>query len=100
MNDLCSILIRFRVLKFGLTTDIKKAFLHVQLHKDDQDFTWFLWLSNPEDPESEFEIYHFRVILFGSVSSPFMLNATLHLHLKGQDSETADVCYRIFMLTM
>ena len=41
VNDLCSILIRFRVHKFGLTTDIEKAFLHVQLHKDDCDFTRF-----------------------------------------------------------
>ena len=90
VNDLCSILIRFRVHKFGFTTDIEKAFLHVQLHKDDQDFTHFLWLSNPEDPESEFEVYRFKVVPFGSASSPFMLNATLHLHLKGQNSEAAD----------
>ena len=90
VNDLCSILIRFHVHKFGLTTDIEKAFLHVQLHNDDQDFTRFLWLSNPDDPESEFEVYRFKVVPFGSASSPFMLNATLHLHLKSQNLEIAD----------
>ena len=90
MNDLCSILNRFCVHKFGLTTDIEKAFLHVQLHKDDRDFTRFLWISNPQDPESELETYRFKVVLFGSASSPFMLNATLHTHLKGQDSKTAN----------
>ena len=90
INDLCSILIRFRVHKYGVVTDIKKAFLHVKLHNDDQDFTQFLWLSNPQDPESEFEIYRFKVVPFGSASLPFMLNATLHLHLKSQNSDTAD----------
>ena len=37
----------------------------------------FLWLSNPEDPESEFDTYHFKVVPFGATSSPFMLNAIL-----------------------
>ena len=89
VNDLCSILVRYHVHKFGLTTDIEKTFLHVQLHKDDQDFTHFLWLSN-HDAESEFEVYRFKVVPFGLASSPFMLNATLHLHLKRQNLETAD----------
>ena len=64
--------------------------MYVQLHKDDRDFTRFLWVSNPQDPESELETYRFKVVLFGSASSPFMLNATLHTHLKGQDSKTAN----------
>ena len=87
VNDLCSIIIRFRTHKYGLSTDIEKAFLHVQLHNDDRDYTRFLWLSNPEDPESEFDTYHFKVVPFGATSSPFMLNATLQLHLRNQVSK-------------
>jgi len=91
VNDLCSILICFHVHKYGLTTDIEKAFLLcVKLHKDDQYFTRSFWLSNPEDPESEFNIYRFKVVLLGSANSPFMLNATLRLHLTSQNSETAN----------
>ena len=26
----------------------------------------------PDDPESDFDVYRFRVVLFGSVSSSFM----------------------------
>ena len=98
LNDLCSILIHFRVSKYGLTTDIEKAFLHLKLHKDDRNFTCFFWLSNPEDPESEFNIYCFKVMLFGPSSSPFLLNATLSLHLTIQDSETAnDMIHNLYV---
>ena len=89
VNDLCSILLRFRVHKIALSTDIEKAFLHVKLDAGDQDFTRFLWLSNPNDAESDFDIYCFKVVLFGSASSPFMLGATLHLHLSKYNSQIA-----------
>ena len=41
VSDLCSIIIRFRTHKYGLSTDIEKAFLHVQLYDDDRDYTRF-----------------------------------------------------------
>jgi len=61
--------------KIGIISDIEKAFLHIYL--EGRNYTHFVWLSQPTDPESEFLIYHFKVVLFGSVSSPFMLNAPL-----------------------
>ena len=79
LNDLCAILLRFRLHPFGL--DIEKAFLHVKLHQLDQDYTRFLWPSIPEDPASELQVYRFAVVPFGTASSPFMLNATINLHL-------------------
>ena len=81
LNDLCCILLRFRCHPIGICTDIEKAFLHIWLHEDDRDCTRFLWLTDPLDPESEFQTYRFKVVLFGAVCSPFMLNATLHCHL-------------------
>jgi len=72
-----------------LSTDIEKAFLHVKLDANDQDFTCFLWLSNPNDAESNFDIYRFKVVLFGSASSPFMLGATLRCHLSKYNSQIA-----------
>ena len=41
VNDLCSILLHFRIHKFALSTDIEKAFLHVKLDDSDRDFTRF-----------------------------------------------------------
>ena len=89
LNDLCSIILRFRTHAFGISTDIEKAFLHVQLHEDDRDFTRFLWLSDPMNPNSELKVYRFKVVLFGATSSPFMSNATLHHHLQQFDSPIA-----------
>ncbi|XP_065911194.1 uncharacterized protein [Dysidea avara] len=81
-NDLCSILIRFRVHQFGFSGDIEKAFLNIRLHPDNRDYTRFFWLSNPADPSSQFHIYRFKVVPFGATSSPFILNAVLQHHLK------------------
>jgi len=89
-NDICAIMIRFRFHVIGLSTDIEKAFLHVKLHEEDRDYTRFLWLSKPSDPESTFQTYRFKSVLFGSTSSPFMLNATLHYHLNKFKSPVAE----------
>ena len=89
LNDLCCIILRFRLHPVGICTDIEKAFLHIQLHEDDRDWTRFLWLSDPQDPDSEFVTYRFRVVLFGAMCSPFMLNAALHCHLAQYKSPTA-----------
>ena len=81
LSDLCGILLRFCTHKFGCSSDIENAFLPATLHEDDRDYTRFLWLSDTTNPDSDFNIYHFKVVLFGSVSSPFMLNVTLYYHL-------------------
>ena len=42
----------------------------------------FMWLSDPSNPYSEFVVYRFKSILFGSVSSPFILNSVVKSHLE------------------
>ena len=81
LQQLPAILLCFRTHKFGFSADIEKAFLHVQLHHKDRDFTRFLWPSDPSNPDSPLQTYCFRVVPFGSASSPFMLYAALHCHL-------------------
>ena len=90
LNDLCAILLRFRKHAFALSTDIEKAFLHVKLHESDRNFTRFLWPENPESLDSNLQIYRFKVVPFGSSSSPFMLGAVLNLHLSKYQSLIAD----------
>jgi len=81
LNDLTGILLPFRRHKNAITTDIEKAFLHVNLDQADRDATQFYWLSNTDDPESELIMYGFKSVMFGATSSPFILNATLNKHL-------------------
>ncbi|XP_022778386.1 uncharacterized protein LOC111319936 [Stylophora pistillata] len=87
---MCSIILRFRSFPFGFSADIEKAFLHVGLNEDDRDLTRFLQLSNPQDPESDLQVYRFNPVLFGSTSCPFMLNATLHQHLSQNTTLVAE----------
>ena len=59
LTDLCAIILRFRLHHYALSTDIEKAFLHVKLANQDRDFTRFLWLADPTNPESPFVTYRF-----------------------------------------
>ncbi|VDI05321.1 Hypothetical predicted protein [Mytilus galloprovincialis] len=94
LNDLSKILVRFRLHRYAITTDIEKAFLHVGLNKDDRDVTRFLWLSNPSDVTSPLMTYRFKVVLFGATCSPFILSATLLKHLQQTNSNTARMLER------
>lgn len=82
LNELTSILLRFRQHQYAATTDKEKAFLHIALHEKDRDMTRFLWLSNPSDPTSTLCAYRFKAVLFGATCSPFILNATILKHLE------------------
>ena len=89
LNNLCAILLRFRIYAFALSTDIEKAFLHVKLHTSDRDFTRFFWPVSLEATNQEMHTYRFTVVPFGSSSSPFMLGAVLNLHLSKFDTAVA-----------
>ena len=71
VNDLPEILQRFRVGRYAVTSDISKAFLQVGLRTCDRDSTRFLWVENPEDPNSKVVCYRFCVVLFGATCSQF-----------------------------
>ncbi|XP_076095349.1 uncharacterized protein LOC143066242 [Mytilus galloprovincialis] len=91
LNKLTTILTRFRLGKYGITTDIEKAFLQVRLDNDGRDATRFFWLSDSTDPTSELIMYRFKVVLFGVTCSPFILNATLLKHLSMNQSKVATI---------
>ncbi|XP_070546142.1 uncharacterized protein [Ptychodera flava] len=90
LNDLVSILLRFRLNRTAISSDIEKAFLHVGLDAADRQYTKFLWLSDPADPESDLITYQFKSVLFGATCSPFILNAVIRTHLDTFDSDTAN----------
>lgn len=87
LNDLCSIILRLWTHNFAISTDIEKTFLHINLHDEDRDYTC---LENPTDPNSEFIVYRFKTVLFGAVSSPFILYATLYCHLQQHNTSLSN----------
>jgi len=89
LNDLASLMMRFRVHKYGISTDIQKAFLQIGLHEKDREYTKFFWLSDPNNPDSDLKVLQFKVVLFGATCSPFILSATILNHLEKFQSEVA-----------
>ena len=53
-------LVKFRWHRIGLTAVKEKAFLMVRIRETDRDMLRFLWLKDPNDPNSE--IAHFRLL--------------------------------------
>ena len=74
--DLLKVLLRFRRWQFGLTADITKAFLQIELRPEDRDVHRFLLNKNEK-------VRHMRFtrVTFGNSASPFLLNATIKFHL-------------------
>ncbi|XP_069168896.1 uncharacterized protein [Procambarus clarkii] len=80
------VLLRFCSGIYAYTADISKALVRVGLQEEDRDFTKFLWVKNPQDPNSDVITYRFASVLFWATSSPFLLQATLDIHLKKSTS--------------
>ena len=85
LNDLVTLLLRFRTNDYILLADIEKAFLQVYLkHEEDKDRFCFLW-----ETDEGVKMYRFRTILFGLNCSPFILNHIIQLHLQSFSSAVA-----------
>ena len=90
-NLICKIfdiLLRFRINPIATLSDIKQAFLNIEIDKEHQDFLRFLWYRDVGNC-SEVVVYRFLRLVFGLTSSPFILNATIRHHLeKFKDSDS------------
>ena len=82
LPEMTKVLLRFRLNRFAIIADIKKAFLQVGLHEEDRDWTRFLWPENPTDANSKLMTLRYCNVLFGSAASQFLLNAVIKHHLK------------------
>jgi hypothetical protein len=88
LQNLCGLLIRFRLHKIGIVADIEKAFLQVALQESERDVTRFLWIKDAANfsLQDNLIIYRFCRVPFGVVSSPFLLASTIQYHLEKQNS--------------
>ncbi|UYV65865.1 hypothetical protein LAZ67_3005759 [Cordylochernes scorpioides] len=89
------IMLRFRLNKIGVVADIEKAFLQISVAKEDRQFLRFLWW---EDGKQEnLRIYPHKRVVFGVTSSPFLLAATLKLHLEQYEREVIPLLKCMYM---
>ena len=72
-----SILLRFRKKAIGITADIKSAFLQINVNSEDRDYLRFIW-----QREDKIIIFRHKRVVFGVTCSPFLLGATIELHLE------------------
>ena len=92
LNDLCGLLMRFRLNNIAVVADIEKAFLQIGLQPDQRDVTRFIWLkdyTNASVDSANIQEYRFCRVPFGVISSPFLLGATIHNHLEQYEHELA-----------
>ncbi|XP_063436952.1 uncharacterized protein LOC134718356 [Mytilus trossulus] len=60
LNDISTLLMRFRENRYAGVTDIEKAFLQITLDEKDRDMTRFFWLKDSTDPTSKLITYRFK----------------------------------------
>lgn len=80
LQNLCGMLIRFRLYRIAIVADIEKAFLQVGLQPSERNVTRFLWLKDCENPttnKDNIQEYRFCRVPFGVISSPLILGATI-----------------------
>ena len=80
-NLLWNVIVRTRFRPIVLCGDLRKAFLQIFIREEDRDVLRFHWIKSIEEPHV-FELLRFTRPLFGLVQSPFILQATLQVHLE------------------
>lgn len=92
LKNLCGILLRFRLHKIGIVSDIETAFLQVSLQQQEIDVTRFLLFKDIDNliDETNIQEYRFCRVPFGVISSPFLLRATIEHYLDSYNSVLAE----------
>ena len=82
------ILVRFRAYKVALISDIKQAYLNVEVNEEDRDFLRFLWLDDVNSKKPNVVTYRFTRVIFGMNSSQFLLASVIVKHLEKYKDDT------------
>ena len=81
LPQIIDILLRFRLNKIALISDIKQAFLNVSIPVSDRDFLRSLWVNDINSNETEIIIRRFTRVAFGTTASQFLLASAISKHL-------------------
>ncbi|XP_035231892.1 uncharacterized protein LOC118203719 [Stegodyphus dumicola] len=77
IEEIPAILLRFREKAIAVVSDIRRAFLQIEVKEEDRRFLRFLWW----EKENKIKVYQHNRVLFGATCSPFLLSAVIRYHL-------------------
>ena len=91
LPEICGMILRFRLPKIAILSDLEKAYLQISVKESDRDLTRWLWVRDRNKLSVVNNLVTYRVarVGFGVVSSPFILQTVVKHHLEKQNSETA-----------
>ena len=84
--EIMNVLIRFRVWKFGLVADLRKAFHQIQINEKHRNFLRFIWLEDILSDNPKLLILRFQRVIFGVNSSAVFLDYHISKYFEA-DSE-------------
>jgi len=89
LNNLLDLLLKIRADRYLVMADIKSAYLMIKLKTDyDKNKFSILWI----DRNGKLVAYRYKSIVFGYISSPFMLHYIIRHHLKNYpDDDCTDL---------
>lgn len=98
LEDLCGLLLNFRLSEVCVVSDIEKAFLQIELQLQERDAVRFLWIKDLSLPHTENNLqeYRFKRVPFGIVCSPFLLAAVIKYHLSKAEEKWRIILERGF----
>ena len=97
LHHVFEILVRFWLEKIQIVADIKKAFLEIAINKYQRDFLRMIRYENVFAQNPMMRILRFATVVFGLISSPFILNGTVKIHLQKylSDKEIKEIIQKL-----
>ena len=92
-EKIMDIILRFRAHRKALAGDIEKAFLKVSV-AEDRDVLRFLWFDDMKNEYPEVIVLRFARVVFGVLSSTFLVNATVKHHVERYEEEDPEFVER------
>jgi hypothetical protein len=97
LEQIPSILLRFREKRIGVISDVRKAFLMIEIKEEERDFLRFLWWEDSTCKVNK--IYRHKRVVFGVTCSPFLLGAVIEHHVQ-QVSEADKSIAQLFLRSL
>ena len=77
---LFELILKFRLYKIAMTSDIEKAYLQIRVREEDRHFMRFLWYSDVFTESPTNEKFQFCRVMFGLAPSQYLLNLVVRKH--------------------